>query len=142
MGSQFKNRKIAAGLAFAGAAPLAFPGAMAEVHLIGLHKLYLGQYGWFVVYLLLGFTPMPWIAGVLEGIWYLVQEPEIFDARFNPGVQPVEVSPSPLFSRPKLPDRVLEMANAVRELDQLRQDGLISEYEFEQKRRKLLDRMG
>jgi Short C-terminal domain len=30
----------------------------------------------------------------------------------------------------------------VRELDRLREEGLISEYEFEQKRRKLLDRIG
>jgi hypothetical protein len=36
---------------------------------------------------------------------------------------------------------VSAIAEALRQLDCLRQDGLISEYEFEQKRRKLLDRM-
>jgi Short C-terminal domain len=38
--------------------------------------------------------------------------------------------------------QVLSVTDAVRELDQLRQDGLISEYEFEQKRRRLIDRIG
>jgi hypothetical protein len=38
--------------------------------------------------------------------------------------------------------KVTDLTQAVRELDQLRQDGLISEYEFEQKRRKLIDRIG
>jgi hypothetical protein len=33
------------------------------------------------------------------------------------------------------------IADALRELDRLRQDGLMSEYEFEQKRRQLLDRI-
>jgi hypothetical protein len=39
------------------------------------------------------------------------------------------------------PDRIGAIADAVRHLDQLRADGLISEYEFEQKRRQLLDRI-
>ncbi|OUC14822.1 MAG: hypothetical protein B0A82_10920 [Alkalinema sp. CACIAM 70d] len=135
-----KNRKIAAVLAFTGAAPLALPGMTHSVHLVGLHKLYLGQYGWFVIYLLLGFTPIPWIAGVLEGIWYLVQEPEEFDWNFNQGIATTEISLQAPLRNPKA-DRLLDVTDAVRELDQLRQDGLISEYEFEQKRRKLLDRI-
>ena len=36
---------------------------------------------------------------------------------------------------------LLEVANALRELEALRQDGLISEYEFEQKRRQMLDQI-
>jgi hypothetical protein len=36
---------------------------------------------------------------------------------------------------------VSAIAQALRELDDLREDGLISEYEFEQKRRQLLDRI-
>jgi hypothetical protein len=39
------------------------------------------------------------------------------------------------------PNQVSAIADALRELDDLRQDGLISEYEFEQKRRQLLDRI-
>jgi hypothetical protein len=36
---------------------------------------------------------------------------------------------------------VESVANALRELEALRQDGLISEYEFEQKRRQMLDQI-
>ena len=39
------------------------------------------------------------------------------------------------------PNHVSAIAEALRQLDQLRQDGLISEYEFEQKRRQLLERI-
>ena len=37
--------------------------------------------------------------------------------------------------------QVKAIAEAMRELDRLREDGLLTEYEFEQKRRQLLDRM-
>ncbi|NER29853.1 MAG: SHOCT domain-containing protein, partial [Symploca sp. SIO1C4] len=37
------------------------------------------------------------------------------------------------------PAKVGEVADALRQLDKLRQEGLVSEYEFEQKRRQLLD---
>jgi hypothetical protein len=39
------------------------------------------------------------------------------------------------------PAQVGAIADALRKLDSLRQDGLMSEYEFEQKRRQLLDRI-
>lgn len=40
------------------------------------------------------------------------------------------------------PAQVPSIVEAVRQIEQLRQEGLISEYEFEQKRRQLLDRIG
>jgi hypothetical protein len=94
---------------------------------------------------------MAWLASVIEGIWYLMQEPEQFDLNFNR--QPDEalvletvggtVAPTviPTVIQPGV-RKVMDVTQAVRELDQLRQDGLISEYEFEQKRRKLIDRIG
>jgi cytochrome c-type biogenesis protein CcmH/NrfG len=39
------------------------------------------------------------------------------------------------------PERVNAVGDALRELDRLRQEGLISEAEFEQKRRLLLDQI-
>jgi TM2 domain-containing membrane protein YozV len=131
MTNQLKNRKIAAALAFASAAN-PFP-------LSGLHKFYLGQYLWGVVYLLLAWTPIPKIASALEGVWYLTQDSEEFDYKFNFGMN----SDTKAIPRSKGidPDLVGAIADAVRELDQLRADGLISEYEFEQKRRQLLDRI-
>lgn len=121
---------------------LAFIGTVIPV--AGLHKLYLGQFGWGVVYLLLSWTPIPHVASAIEGVWYLTQDPTQFDANFNGGVVPIlsqypaaSISPPPT----AIAQRVEDVAGAMRQLDQLREDGLISEYEFEQKRRQLLDQI-
>lgn len=127
--SKPKNRKVAALLAFAGTvAPIA-----------GFHKFYLGQPLWGVLYVLLSFTPIPRVASALDGALYLVQNSDEFDQNFNAGVSSDTVvsTRSPAID----PDQVNAVADAVRQLDRLRQDGLISEYEFEQKRRQLLDRL-
>ena len=139
-----KNRKVAAIWAFVGVLPLALPG-FSETHLAGLHRFYLQEYGWGVVYLFFGLlTPIPWIAGILEGIWYLVQDEIEFDGHFNQGISAID-SPTEIatIATPtiliKSVSPAVKTAEAVRELDRLRQDGLLSEYEFEQKRRQLIN---
>jgi hypothetical protein len=76
---------------------------------------------------------------VIEGFWYLAQGSEEFDRNFNLAVKSVDAVPN----QPAAVDpvQVGAIADALRELDRLRQDGLMSEYEFEQKRRQLLDRI-
>jgi TM2 domain-containing membrane protein YozV len=125
-----RNRKVAAALAFAGAAaPI---GA-------GLHKFYVGQPLWGILYLLLSMTPIPRVASAIEGLWYLSQDADEFDLKFNDAIgSTVKVAPSKVTVDP---EQISAVAEAVRQLDQLRADGLISEYEFEQKRRQLLDRI-
>jgi TM2 domain-containing membrane protein YozV len=123
MEGRLRNRHVAASLAFLGAA----------LPLSGLHKFYLGQPGWGMAYLLLSWTPFPRIASTLEGLWYLSQGEAGFKARFGPA-ETVAV--------PDKAEQVSAIATALRELDQLRQEGLITEYEFEQKRRTLLDQVG
>lgn len=84
--------------------------------------------------MLLSWTPIPHVASAMELVWYLVQDEDEFGRNFTlgekrtatPGIDPTQVS---------------AIAEALRQLEQLRQDGLISEYEFEQKRRQWLDRM-
>ena len=141
-----KNRNIAAIWAFVGVLPLALPG-FSETHLAGLHRFYLREYGWGLVYLFFGLlTPIPWIAGVLEGIWYLVQDEMEFDGHFNQGVSAIDsltdISIIGTIAKPtilvKSVSPAVKTAEAVRELDRLRQEGLLSEYEFEQKRRQLI----
>lgn len=130
MFSKPRSRKIATALAFAGAvAPVA-----------GLHKFYLKQYVWGCVYLLLSWTPIPRVASAVEGIWYLAQDGDEFDLRFNDGVSS-QTQAAVKSANSVQPEQVSAIAEAVRHLDQLRADGLISEYEFEQKRRQLLDRI-
>lgn len=136
MSAKLKDRKIAALLAFISAIPL-LPS--------GLHKFYLGQPRWGAVYLLLSLTPVPKVASAIEGVWYLFQDKEEFDYNFNGGLNSATSSAARSMPATAYPGvelaQVQAMAEALRQLDQLRQDGLISEYEFEQKRRQLLDRL-
>ncbi|MCU0566159.1 MAG: NINE protein [Oculatellaceae cyanobacterium Prado106] len=141
MSSKPKDRKVAAVLAFAGAIPIPILNGTVS----GLHKFYLGQPRWGMVYLLLGLTPIPTVASLIEGAWYLFQDSEEFDQNFNRGLPS---SPSPTAVAKSMATskvtaiQVGAIADALRELDRLRQEGLISEYEFEQKRRQLLDQVG
>ncbi|BAP17823.1 MAG: hypothetical protein KPI85_09160 [cyanobacterium endosymbiont of Epithemia adnata isolate EadnSB Bon19] len=106
----------------------------------GLHKFYLGQPVWGVIYCLLWDSPIPRIACAIDVVWYIVQGQELFKAQFNElslsYSQPVVLNPS--ITKPV---KVEAIAEGLRELDQLREEGLVSEYEFEQKRRRLLDRI-
>ncbi|MCY7324094.1 MAG: SHOCT domain-containing protein [Phormidesmis sp. CAN_BIN36] len=131
-----KNRKVAAMLALAGVAPIPFFGV--SLHLVGLHKFYLGQKWWGLSYILLAMTPMAAIAGVIEAVWYLIQDPDEFDQNFNGELTELEMGSK---GASVIAEKVMTIADAMRHLDQLRQDGLITEYEFEQKRRQLLDRI-
>jgi TM2 domain-containing membrane protein YozV len=119
-----KSRNIGAILAFTGTV----------IPIAGLHKFYLGQPLWGLVYLLLSWTPIPHVASAIEGVWYLAQDQEEFDRNFHLNLSPARKSQM-------APPQVSAIADALRQLDSLRQDGLISEYEFEQKRRQMLDRI-
>lgn len=125
MFSQPKNRTLAAMLALSGVL----------IPVSGLHKFYLGQPLWGLLYLLLSWTPIPKVASAIEAVWYLAQDGEQFDQNFNLGNEPRE-------ARLNAPAQSVEsVATALRQLDSLRAEGLVSEYEFEQKRRQLLDRI-
>ena len=106
----------------------------------GLHKFYLRQPVWGVIYFLLWDSPIPRIACVIDIVWYAVQGHELFNAQFN-GLSLNYTQSVGLNSTIAEPVQVEVIAEGLRELDQLREEGLISEYEFEQKRRKLLDRI-
>ncbi len=118
------KRRVAAALAFAGALnPLPLP-------LAGLHKFYLGHPLWGVIYLLLNWTQIPRIACALEGLWYLL-----------PG--PANQTMLPTLGSAHLPSNRAQQTQlltaTIRDLEQLRQEGLITEWEFEQQRRELLE---
>ena len=65
-----KNKVVAALLAF-------FLGG------IGVHKFYLGQIGWGIGYLLLCWTGIPALVGLVEGVLYLVKSDEEFAALYG-----------------------------------------------------------
>ena len=135
MFNQQKSRKIAAVLAFA--------GTILPTPLVGLHKIYVGQPWWGLLYMLLSWTPIPRVASAIEGFWYLSQDSDEFDQNFNAfnAQSGIAISPVPNHRLAVEPSPVSAIAQALRELDDLREDGLISEYEFELKRRQLLDRI-
>lgn len=122
-----KRWTLAAALAFAGAFnPLPIP-------ITGIHKFYLGQPIWGGIYLLLGWTQIPRIACAMEGIWYLTR------ARHS---MPLPTTDAPLNDGVTVSQQTQAIAAALRELEKLRLEGLISEQEFEQNRRSLLERLG
>ena len=110
---------------------LAFVGAISSIPLAGLHKFYLGQPLWGILYFIISWqNPMARIACAIDIILYLSQNQEQFNQKFNPHLITTHSQPPA--------KQIIATANALRELEQLRQEGLISEYEFEQKRRQLL----
>lgn len=118
--TQPKNRRVAVALALL--------GTVIPLPIAGIHKFYLGQPLWGVIYLLLNGTPIPRIAAAIDAVWYIVQDQDQFQQQFNGLPSTVLVEPQYFTS----------LAEALRQLEQLRQEGLLSEYEFEQKRRQLL----
>lgn len=50
---------------------------------LGIHKFYLGQAGWGILYLLFFWTCIPMLVAGIEGIIYLVQSDQSFDYQYN-----------------------------------------------------------
>ncbi|MHB1697756.1 MAG: TM2 domain-containing protein [bacterium] len=49
----------------------------------GIHKFYLGQVGWGIIYLIFCWSFIPEIAGFIEGIIYLTMSDEAFAAKYG-----------------------------------------------------------
>ena len=120
----YKNRKVAVVLALLGTV----------TPIPGLHKFYLGQPIWGIVYLLLSpvSISITIAACAIDAVWYLSQDIEQFELQFNGQTSNILTNSN----------QVSAIAEALRELNQLREEGLITEYEFEQKRRQLLEKVG
>ena len=72
-----KSRKLALALALFGTI-LTLP-----IPVAGVHKFYLGQPLWGIIYLLLWQTPIPRIACAIDAVLYLLQDGEDFSRRFG-----------------------------------------------------------
>jgi TM2 domain-containing membrane protein YozV len=93
----------------------------------GAHHFYLGNTGRGILYFLLFWTIIIPIIGLVEGIMLITMTDEAFDAEYNNGVRY-----NHSFNSPR------GVADELRELHRLKQEGIISEAEFEQQKRKLL----
>ncbi len=49
----------------------------------GVHRFYLGQIGWGILYVLFCWTLIPAVAGLIEGILYLTMSDEEFEAKYG-----------------------------------------------------------
>jgi len=49
----------------------------------GMHKFYLGKWGWGLIYILFSWTTLPLIISVIEGVLYLLMSDEEFDFKYN-----------------------------------------------------------
>ena len=49
----------------------------------GIHKFYMGKWGWGLLYLFTFWTGIPALVGFIEGIMYLCQSDESFDYQYN-----------------------------------------------------------
>ena len=50
---------------------------------LGIHKFYLGQIGWGIVYLIFCWTFIPELVGFIEGIIYFTMSDEAFVAKYG-----------------------------------------------------------
>lgn len=50
---------------------------------LGLHKFYLGQATWGLLYLLFSWTFIPMILGIIEGLMYLFMSDQSFEAKYS-----------------------------------------------------------
>jgi len=50
---------------------------------LGVHRFYLGQIGWGILYVLFCWTLIPAVAGLIEGILYLTMSEEDFEAKYG-----------------------------------------------------------
>lgn len=113
---------------------LAFLGTIAPLG--GLHKFYLGQPLWGVLYLVLGWnSPLVKIACAADVVLYLLQSQDRLS--FNSSNDDPQIAS--LQQKSLMAKNTVDVVSAIRELENLRKEGLISEFEFEQKRRGLLD---
>jgi TM2 domain-containing membrane protein YozV len=49
----------------------------------GVHRFFLGQIGWGILYVLFCWTFIPAVAGLIEGILYLTMSEEEFEAKYG-----------------------------------------------------------
>ena len=50
---------------------------------IGVHKFYLGQIGWGIIYLLFSWTFIPFLVSLLEGVLYLLSTERAFALKYG-----------------------------------------------------------
>lgn len=96
----------------------------------GVHKFYLGKTGQGILYLVFCWTVIPAVIGFIEGVVYLVQSPDDFNAQYNRGAGVT----------------AHHAVDTLTKLDELRQSGGLTDEEYQAKKKRMagsgLDRGG
>ncbi len=50
---------------------------------IGIHKFYLGQVGWGIIYIVFCWTWIPAIIGIFEGLMFLFMSDKSFESKYS-----------------------------------------------------------
>ena len=88
----------------------------------GAHKFYLGNTGKGILYLCFCWTAIPTFISLIEGIQYLTMSDLDFDKKYNDGKQSTQVN----------------TADELEKFHGLKEKGIISNAEFEAKKKQLL----
>ena len=92
---------------------------------LGVHRFYLKQTGLGILYLVFFWTLIPSIAALVDGIIFLTQTDEAFNAKYNKDMQ-----------IPSVP--VGNVADELSKFSALRDQGVITEQEFQDRKNLLL----
>lgn len=91
----------------------------------GAHKFYLGESGKGIIFLLFCWTFIPGIIAFIDFIKYLVMSDDEFNQKYNPSINYVHKN-------------ALNVSDEIEKLHRLKEKGIITEKEFEDKKKALL----
>jgi len=91
---------------------------------LGVHRFYLRQIGLGILYLVFCWTFIPAIVALVDGIIILTQSDEKFDEKYNKGIHHN--------------GSVMNIADELTKLSSLRDQGVITELEFQNRKEVLL----
>ena len=91
---------------------------------IGVHRFYLKQTGLGILYLVFFWTFIPAVVALVDRIIFLTQSDEAFNRKYNPGAQ--------------LPVAVLNVADELSKFSALKDQGVITDLEFQNRKSVLL----
>ena len=92
---------------------------------LGVHRFYLNQVGLGILYLVFCWTFIPAIIALVDGIIFLTQSDEAFNNKYNKGIQMPTAS-------------VMNVADELSKLSNLKDQGVITELEFQTRKGVLL----
>lgn len=91
---------------------------------LGVHRFYLKQIGLGILYLVFFWTFIPAIVALVDGIIILLQSDESFNAKYNEGIS--------------IPVNITNVADELLKLSSLKDQGVITELEFQNRKGTLL----